>query len=226
MEQIRAGVSSARGAIARRALPTIPEGVRDEVNESIRRFASIRTPKDLLTVVEEETGRLSEAVVPVLAQHPLPIRGQRQGEVVAAFAAAAGATIAELDELAVLFTDGVAAPTIPFAGGGLVVAFVLELWIAVSTRVHAIERAGRAVDPEVLSAEVAASLLGIDMNAVKQLSKRGAKAIGKRMAKRWALGLAPVAGIVIDGAAARRTVAAIGRLPMDDHPRRVRAIGA
>jgi hypothetical protein len=82
------------------------------------------------------------------------------------------------------------------------------------------------VDPEVLSAEVAASLLGIDMNAVKQLSKRGAKAVGQRMAKRWALGLAPVAGIVIDGAAARRTVAAIGRLPMEDHPRRFRAIDA
>lgn len=218
MEQIRAGVSSAREAIARRAMPTIPEGVRDEVNASIRRFASIRNPKDLVTVIEEETGRLSEVVVPILAQHPLPIHGQRRAEVAAALAAATGAAVAEIDELAVLFTDGVAAPTIPFAGGGLLVAFVLEVWIAVSARVHAIETAGREVDPHVLSSEVAAALLGIDMNAVKQLSKRAAKAVGRRMAKRWALGLAPVAGIVIDGAAARRTVAAMGRLPMDDHP--------
>lgn len=220
MQQIRDGMSSARSAIARRALPAIPAGVRDEINVSIRRFAAVRTPKDLITAIEEETGRLSEVAVPILAQHPLPIRSNRQAQGIATLTGATGALIAEIDELALIFTDGAAAPTVPFTGGALLVAFVLEIWIAVSTRVNAIEAAGRVVDGEVLSREIAASLLGIDMNAVKQLSKGVARRIGKRMASRWAKGLAPVAGIVIDGTAARRTVAAIGRIPLEDHPLR------
>jgi hypothetical protein len=95
------------------------------------------------------------------------------------------------------------------------------VWIAVSLRVHRIEAAGRDVDMSVLASEVNSAILDLDMTAVKELSGRVATAVGKRVARRWAGALAPGVGIVIDGVAARRTVAAISKLPLDDHPRRL-----
>jgi hypothetical protein len=215
-----ASVTSARTALAGRRLPPLPPAVKDELNASIRRFGSIRSPKDLLNAIEEETGRLAGITVPLLAMHPLPIKRQRASEAVAALTAATAATVAELEELALIATAGTAAPTVPAAGSGLLAAFVIEVWVAVSARVNQIEAAGRVVDADELSSEVASALLGIDMKAVKQLSTRIAKAIGARVARRWAYTLAPVVGIAIDGIAARRTVRAICRLPLDAHPLR------
>jgi hypothetical protein len=220
MEQIRAGVRSARSTVAGRRIPALPPAVRDELNASIRRFAAVRSPKDLLNAVEDETGRLAEITVPLLAHHPLPIRNRRTGEAYAALAAAAAAGVANLAELALVVTHGLAAPTIPAAGSGLLASFVIEVWIAVSVRVNQVEAAGRVVDHDVLASEVASALLGIDMAAVKQLSTRVARAIGTRVARRWAAALAPVAGIAIDALAARRTVRSICALPITDHPLR------
>jgi hypothetical protein len=196
----------------------LPPGVLDELKTSARRLASVRSPRALLTVLEGEVGRLSGVVVPLLARHPLPIRGRRVAELTAASAAAAAAVIVELDELAVLFTEGVAAPTVPAAGASLLVAFVLEVWIAVSLRVHQLEAAGREADMELLSTEVSSAVLGIDMGQVRDLSGRVAAAVGKRVARRWTGALAPGVGVVIDGVAARKTVAAIAVLPLDAHP--------
>ena len=114
-----ASVTSARTALAGRRLPPLPPAVKDELNASIRRFGSIRSPKDLLNAVEEETGRLAGITVPLLAAHPLPLKRQRHSETVAALTAAAAATVAELDELALIATGGTAAPTVPAAGSGL-----------------------------------------------------------------------------------------------------------
>jgi hypothetical protein len=198
----------------------LPPGVVDELKSSGRRLAAIRKPRDLLSVLEAEVGRLSRVVVPLLAHHPLPVRGRRTAELLAATAAAGAAAFVELDEIAVLFTEGVAAPTVPAAGASLLVAFVVEVWIAVSLRVHQVAAAGREVDMDVLASEVNSAILDLDMRAVKDLSGRVAAAVGKRVARRWAGALAPGVGIVIDGVAARRTVAAISKMPLDDHPRR------
>jgi hypothetical protein len=212
---VRRAVTSRVGALVER----MPPGVLDELKTSARRLASVRSPRALLTVLEGEVGRLSGVVVPLLARHPLPIRGRRVAELSAASAAAAAAVIVELDELAVLFTEGVAAPTVPAAGASLLVAFVVEVWIAVSLRVHEIESAGREVDMELLSTEVSSSVLGIDMTEARDLSGRIATAVGKRVARRWTGALAPGIGVVIDGVAARKTIAAIAVLPVDAHPR-------
>jgi hypothetical protein len=196
----------------------MPPGVMDELKTSARRLASVRSPRGLLTVLEGEVGRLSGVIVPLLAAHPLPVRNRRVAELSAAAAAGAAAALVELDELAVLFTSGAATPSVPAAGTSLLVAFVLEVWIAVSLRVHQLEAAGRAVDMEVLSTEVSSAVLGLDMRAVKELTGRVATAVGKRVARRWAGALAPGVGDVIDGVAARKTVAAIASLPVDTHP--------
>ncbi|MEY2449648.1 MAG: hypothetical protein QOH79_3124 [Acidimicrobiaceae bacterium] len=202
----------------RQLIARVPPEVLDEVKTSARRLTSVRKPRDLLSVLETEVGRLSRVVVPTFAHHPLPLRGRRRAEMLAATAAAAAAAFVELDELAVLFTEGVAAPTVPAAGASLLVAFVVEVWIAVSLRVHQIEAAGREVDMNVLASEVNSAILDLDMTGVKQLSTRVAGAVGKRVARRWAGALAPGVGMVIDGVAARRTVAAISRMPVDAHP--------
>jgi hypothetical protein len=196
----------------------LPPGVMDELKFSVRRLVTVRRPRDLVAVLEAEVGRLSGVVVPLLAQHPLPVRGRRSAGLLAATTAGAAAVLVQLDELAVLFTDGAATPTVAAAGASLLVAFVVELWIAVSLRVHHIEAAGRQVDVEVLTSEISSAILDLDMSAVKQLSGRVAKAIGKRVARRWAGALAPGVGIVIDGVAARRTVAAIATMPVEAHP--------
>jgi hypothetical protein len=202
----------------RQLVGRLPPEVLDELKTSARRLTKVRKPRDLLSVLETEVGRLSRVVVPTLARRPLPIRGRRSAELLAATAAAAAAAFVELDELAVLFTEGVAAPTVPAAGASLLVAFVIEVWLAVSLRVHQIEAAGRQVDMDLLASEVNSAILDLDMTGVKQLSTRVAAAVGKRVARRWAGALAPGVGMVIDGVAARRTVAAISRLPVDAHP--------
>jgi hypothetical protein len=202
----------------RKLVGRLPPEVLDELKVSARRLTSVRKPRDLLNVLETEVGRLSHVVVPTLARHPLPVRGRRRAELLAATAAAVAAAFVELDEIAVLFTEGVAAPTVPAAGAGLLVAFVIEVWVAVSLRVHEIESAGRSVDMDVLTAEVSSAILDIDMTGVKQLSTRVAAAVGKRVARRWVGALAPGVGIVIDGMAARRTIGAIAQMPAAAHP--------
>lgn len=181
-----------------------------------------------MPTLEAEVGRLARAAVPVLAEHPLPIRRRRLGEALAAATGGLAAGVVELDELAVVVTDGVAAPTVPGAGVAFLVAFVLELWIAVSVRVHQIEAAGRTVDRDSLVSEVNTAVLDVDARDGQKLAGGIAKAIGKRLARRWIAGLAPGVGIVVDGEAARRTVGRIWQLPLASHPLRARelAVGA
>jgi hypothetical protein len=196
----------------------MPPGVVDELKVSIRRLVGVRGPRDLLSVMEAEVGRLSGVVVPLLARHPLPVRGRARAELLAVTAAATAAALVQLDELAVLFTEGAATPSVAAAGAALLVGFVVELWIAVSLRVHQVEAAGREVDMDVLATEVRSAVLDVDVTKVKELSGRVAAAIGKRVARRWRNVLAPGVGIVIDGVAARRTVGAISTMAVEAHP--------
>jgi hypothetical protein len=195
----------------------MPPEVIEELKVSGRRLTTVRRPRDLIAVLEAEVARLSGVVVPVLARHPLPVRRRRSAEMLAATTAAGAAALVELDELAVLFTEGAATPTVPAAGASLLVAFVIEVWIAVSLRVHQIETSGRRVDMGALVSEVNSALLGVDMSAAKDTYGHVATAVGKRVARRWAGALAPGVGIVIDGVAARRTIAAIAVMSLDAH---------
>jgi hypothetical protein len=202
----------------RRMVDAMPDDARQELRTSIRRLAAVRSPKEALQALETEAGRLSRAVVPVLAEHPLPVRDRVSARMVVGTTAGLAAAFAELDQLAIVLTDGVAAPTAVSAGAALLAAFVTEIWVAVSVRAHQITSAGREVDSAVLADEVVAALLGTDLVFVRQLAGRAATTLGKRMTKRWAAGLIPFAGVVVDAWAASRTVRAISRLPLDAHP--------
>jgi hypothetical protein len=197
----------------------MPEDARRELRESVRRLSSVRSTKEALQVVETEAARLTHAVVPVLADHPLPLRDRTSGKAVAATVAGLAAGFAEIDEIAIIVTEGVAAPSAVGAFAGYLGAFVAELWVAVSVRVHQLHADDREVDPALLAEEVLAALLGTDLMSVRHLAGRVARAVGRRMTKRWAMGLVPVAGVAVDAWAASRTVQAISRLPLDAHPR-------
>jgi hypothetical protein len=205
---------------ARQTYESLPEPVRAELRTSAHRLASVRTPKDMLKVLEAEVGRLSQVVVPVLAEHPLPVRTRRSASTLAGVSAGLAAAFAELDELAIVLTDGIAAPTAAGAATGLLAAFVVEVWASVSLRVHQVQADGREVDVEVLADEVTAAILGTDVVFVRQLAGRAAAALGKRIARRWASVLIPGAGVAIEGWAAARTIRAIAALPLDSHPLR------
>jgi hypothetical protein len=224
---VRRGSMEARRAInalpgvarqARQIVDTLPESVKDEVRQSTRRLAGVRTPKDLLQALEAEVGHLSQVVVPVLAAHPLPIRSRAQAMAAAGGAAGLAAAFAEIDGIAILVTDGVLAPSAVAAGGALLAAFVNEVWVATSWRVHQIERSGRRPDPALLADELTAAVLGVNVVVARQLAGRTARAIGRRITRRWAAALVPVAGVVVDAWASTRTVKAIAALPVDGHP--------
>jgi hypothetical protein len=204
----------------------MPDEARRELRESVRRLSSVRSTKEALQVVETEAARLAHAVVPVLAEHPLPLRDRTSGKAVAATAAGLAAGFAEIDEIAIIVTDGVAAPSAVGAFAGYLGAFVIELWVAVSLRVHQLQLDGREVDTTVLAEEVLAALLGTDLVSVRHLAGRVARAVGRRMTKRWAMGLVPIAGVAVDAWAASRTVQAIARLTLDAHPRAVPSLSA
>lgn len=203
---------------AKRAVGLLPEQVRSELRVSVLRLSSVRTPKDLLQVLEAEVGRLSQVVVPVLAAYPLPVRTRRSAAFVAGTGAVLAAGFAEIDELAIVVSDGVAAPTAGAAASGLLAAFVVEVWAAVSVRVHQIQADGREVDESTLALEVTAAILGTDVVFVRQLAGRAATALGKRLTRRWAGALVPGAGVAIEGWAATRTIDAVTALPLDAHP--------
>lgn len=202
----------------RRLVDSMPDDARRELRASIRRLAAVRSPKEALQALETEAGRLSHAVVPVLAEHPLPVRDRASARMMVGTTAGLAAAFAELDSLAIVLTRGVAAPSAVSAGAALLGAFVTEIWVAVSVRVSQINAMGRNVDPDVLADEVVAAILGTDLVFVRQLAGRAAGALGKRMTKRWAAGLIPLAGVVVDAWGASRTIRAISRLPLDAHP--------
>jgi hypothetical protein len=214
-----APVAKAGAARLQRMLEQLPPGVADELRASARRVGKVRRPRDALRVLETEAGRLSQVIVPLLARHPLPVTTRRAAMTTAAMTAAGAAAIVEIDELAVIFTSGVAAPSLPTVWLALLAAFVVEIWAAVSLRVHQLEAAGRRPDDALLAEEITSALLGIDAAEVGALAGRVAASVGKRVARRWGGALIPGVGMAIDGVAAGRTVGAMHNLPVDGHPK-------
>ena len=207
--------AQARG---RELVARLPPEVRAELATSVKRLASARTPKQLTRALETETTRLSQVVVPLLADHPLPLHSTPAAVALAGSSAALAAAFVEIDEIAIVLSSGVAAPSAASAFTALLGAFVVEVWTATSLRVHQLQADGRTVDRILLADEVTAAVLGTDVFAVRLLAGRAAAALGKRVARRFAAALVPVAGAVVEGWAATRTVRAIAAMPRDGHP--------
>jgi hypothetical protein len=217
LRRIPSGVSTVRSSGAA-LFDSLPDEVRGELASSVKRLASVRSPSDVRHVAEQEISRLSRTIVPVLAAHPLPVRTESAAKLAAGSTAALAAAFAEVDEIAVLVTAGVAAPTLPTAFAALLGAFVVEVWAATSLRVHQLEDADRSVDLELLADEVTAAVLGTNVLAVRQLAGRATVALSKRVGKRMGASLVPFAGVAVDSWGATRTIRAMARMDVTAHP--------
>jgi hypothetical protein len=199
------------------AKAALPEGVRNEIGNSVRRLSAIRSIDDAKSALTAEAERLFVAVTPLLTASPLPVSGWR-ARIAAGSAGGAAAAVEEAEAIAALVSWGGALPAAPVVAAALFSGWVLELWIAVSARVNQLHAAGREVDPNVLARELAGAIVG-DANAVaRDGAERVMRSVATHAVERWATGLLPGLGIALDSFDAQRTVAAILRRPVTAHP--------
>ncbi|MDQ1391179.1 MAG: hypothetical protein QOF30_156 [Acidimicrobiaceae bacterium] len=196
----------------------LPDGVQDQIKQSVKRLAKVRSLKSAKRVLVEEVERLFLGVTPLLAAAPLPLSGWR-ARIAAGTTGGAAAAVEQAEEIATVLSWGGALPGAPVVAGAVLSGWVLELWIAVSARVNQLKAAGRQVDPDLLGRELAGAYLG-DPDAVRRLgTARVVRAVAVKAAERWAAGLVPGVGIAFDTFTSQRTVARILREPVTAHPR-------
>ena len=214
--RLRESSAAVAGRLAR--LPTrLPPDVREQIGVSARRLTKVRSLKGAKRTLLEEAERLFLTVTPLLAATPLPVTGWR-ARLAAGGAGCAAAVVEQAEELATLVSWGGALPSAPVATGAVVTAWILELWLAVSARVNQVKAAGRQVDADTLSRELAGAYLG-DADAVRRDGMGNVvRSVAMKAAERWAAGLVPGAGIVFDTYASQRTVARILAEPVTAHP--------
>jgi len=210
---------SARGQFER-LVARLPSEVRHEISETVRRLAvAVRNPAGLVEAVPAELERLLAATVPVLARNPLPVTDPLRARFLTAGAAGAAAALQQLGELTLVESLGVSTGVVtPAVMAGLVTAWVVEVWLAVSVRVAALERGGREVDEGVLGREIVAAAIGADVSTQRRVATALVRRGATRMGRRWAFGLIPVVGVAYDGWDAQRTIARVAALPVSDHP--------
>lgn len=214
----RTGSGGIHAAAARRVetlLGYLPAQARPHVRESLARIGSVRTPGQALQAFSDEVEHLLLVLMPVFVRNPL-VRTPAAARHLAALSAATAATVEQADELlaAVSFGGTVAPGTITVLAVG-VVATVVEAYAAASVRVHQLRHAGVEVDADAVARDVHAALFDAKQGskrgqaAAKGLARRGAT----RIARRWAAGLVPVAGIAYAGYDARRTIDRVLLIP-------------
>jgi hypothetical protein len=205
--------------LADRLPAKLPAGVREQIGQSVRRLAKVRSVKGAKKALIAEAERLFLVVTPLLAAAPLPLTGW-QARLAAGGAGGASAAVEQAEELAAFVSWGGALPSAPVVAGAVVTAWVLELWIALSARVNQLKAAGRQVDTDQLARELAGAYIG-DPDAVRRDGMaRVVRGVAVRAAERWAAGLVPGLGVVFDSFASQRTVARILREPLAAHPPR------
>jgi hypothetical protein len=204
-------------------LERLPREVRTALADSMARLRRSGGPTEVFKALPGELEHLVAATVPVLGEHPLPVRSAAQARLWAAGAAGGSALLQQAGELAVVESRGRGGAVLaPAVAGGMVAAWMAELWLAVTVRVRQLDQAGRAVDSAVLTAEMVDAVLGgigggsgrPPRQAVRLMGRRAAT----RMGRRWAVGLVPLVGVAYDGWDARRSIDRALALPTSAHP--------
>ena len=192
----------------------IPPEARRELRGSLWRLRNVRIPRSAAAAFEAEIDTLLRVVTPMLVEHPLPVRRTGTARTVVAGGAALAATGEQLEAIVALFSDGVAVPgTLPIALAAMFLSLALELYVALSLRVHDLRSAGAVVDPQTVSAEVAWAMAGAAGRPGRAGYTRAmVRKLSTRMFWRWGRGLIPVAGAAYSAWDAQRTIAAIARL--------------
>jgi hypothetical protein len=186
----------------------------------------VRSPQSAARAFEDEVQTLLALVTPILAEHPLPIHHIGTARAVAAGGAAMAATGEQLEAIVALFSDGTAVPaTLPIALAAMFLSLVIEMYVALSVRVHALRDAGAVVDVEAVAAEVAWAMAGAgDRPRRAGFTRKMVTRLSTRVLARWGRGLVPVAGAAYSGWDAQRSVVAIASLPIPARPQKVHRI--
>ena len=222
-----AAAQRSRSAIGRlrvagtQVLASIPPEARRELRGSLWRLRKVRSPRSAAAAFEAEIDTLLRLVTPMLVEHPLPVRRRGTARAVVAGGAALAATGEQLEAIVALFSEGVAVPaTLPIALTAIFLSLVLELYVALSLRVHDLRVAGAVVDPQTVAAEVAWAMAGASGRPGRAGYTKGmVRKLSTRMLARWGRGLVPVAGAAYSAWDAQRTIAAITRLGVVAPPR-------
>jgi hypothetical protein len=202
---------------ARLLYERLPPEAAAEVRASLLRLRKARTPRQAVAALEYEVQHLFEAVAPTLAEHPLPVATPRRAFAIVALGAGSAATLEELEAIALLVPgmQVAAAPSITVVAAASFAALVLEAYVAGSLRVHMLEAAGMPVDPALVTRDVLRAMTGRDD---VRITKVAAKALTRRMLRRWARGIVPIVGISYASWDARKTVKEIARMPFSVQP--------
>lgn len=223
--RVRAAAARAAGGVRRsgaalpdqlrRAGALLPEAVRPQVAQAIARLREVRSLEDAEDALAESLEQLLEVGVPVLVEHPLPLRA-RTARLVSGVVGAAAAGLEEAEVLLALFSSGtLAAPGLPAVLAAEFAALVGEVYVATSVRVRRLEEAGVPVDAQAVAADVAQAMAGSRARlARREVTRVVVRRIVRRLSTRWAAAAVPVAGMVYGGWSAQATIRAIDRMPV------------
>jgi hypothetical protein len=207
-----AAIARAAQARPRKLWSSLPPTAGTELRAAISRLRKSRSPRQAVAAFEHEIEHLIDNVAPTLVQHPFPVRTPAQAYATVAAIAGTAAAVEEMEAIALLLpgVNAAATPTLPAVVAASFAALALEAYIAASLRVHILESAGRAVDPVSVTREVLCAMTGREDLRVTKLA---AKALTRRMLRRWSRGVVPLVGIGYASWDAQKTIRAISRMP-------------
>ncbi len=208
-----AALSGAAQARLRELWSRLPPEAGAEVRAAAARLRKARSPRQAVAALEHEIELLFDNTAPTLAQHPLPVRTPARAYATVAAIAGAAAAVEEIEAIALLLpgTNVATAPTLPMIAAASFGALALEAYIAGSLRVHMLEATGNTVDPASVTRDVLRAMTGRDDVKVTKLA---AKALTRRMLRRWARGIVPFVGIGYASWDAQKTIRTIARMPL------------
>jgi hypothetical protein len=208
----RARLRAALQDRARLLYERLPPEAAAEVRASLVRLRKARSPRQAVAALEYEVQHLFEAVAPTLAEHPLPVATPRRAFTLVAVGAGSAATLEELHAISLLIpgVQAAAAPGVTVVATAAFAALVLEAYVAGSLRVHMLQAAGFPIDTALVTRDVLKAMTGRDD---VRITKIAAKALTRRMLRRWARSIVPIVGISYATWDARKTIKEIARMP-------------
>jgi hypothetical protein len=191
----------------------MPPEAGAELRAAMRRVRKARSPRQVVAALEEEIEHLFDSIAPKLVEHPLPVRTPARARATVSVVAGAAAAVEEIEAIALLLpgTNVAAAPTLPVLAAASFSALALEAYVAASLRVHMLQAAGRAVEPDAVTRDTLRAMTGRDD---VQLTKFAAQTLTRRMLRRWSRGLVPFVGIGYASWDAQKTIREIARMPV------------
>ena len=200
------------------SMQALPKEALPELAKSVYRLGRVRTPTQARVAAETETERLLTVITPLLVAHPLPVQRTASAKAILATAGGLAAASEEIETLAALVSAGSAVPpTIPVVIGANLVALAVELYVAVSLRVHDLLAAGIEVDPQQVADDVIFAMAGETPSGGalgRHVTKHMVRVVAARLFTRWGAGFVPVVGIAYASWDTQRTVDAIRALPL------------